>query len=181
MTLSLVMRVAAALTILGSAGLATAQSTKPVPDCRISHLTAAPDPAEMAASGHRAMTIAVRNKSKAPCKVEGVPDVAFLDKENSSLPVHVCSNCPADMFPVQPVQTVVLKQHEAAYLVIAFTDIDGNEGCKQAATFTLQIGKERRPIRIRLDGMRTCGVVDITPFLSKPLQPGIQSASAARP
>ena len=63
--------------------MAGAQSTKPVPDCKVSHLTVTPDPAALAtALGQRAITVAFRNHSKSTCKIEGVPDVAFVDKED---------------------------------------------------------------------------------------------------
>ena len=123
--------------------------------------------AVVAAQGHQAMTLALENRSSAACKVQGVPDIAFADKVKKPLPVHVCSNCPAYLFPVLPVETVVLQPRQSAYLVVEYTAVAGDEGCKEAATFSMRLAKEGKPIRIHLAGVRTCGVVDVTPLLAK--------------
>jgi hypothetical protein len=61
----------------------------------------------------------------------------------------------------------MLQPRQAAYLVVQYTAIAGDEGCKEAATISLQLAKDDKPLRIHLTGMRTCGVVDVTPLLAK--------------
>ena len=70
-----------------------------------------------------------------------------------------------------PVETVVLQPRQSVYLVVQYKAVAGDEGCQEAATFSMRLAKEERPLRIHLAGMRTCGVVDVTPFLVR-LPPG---------
>jgi len=138
------------------------------PACGNGHLSANIVPHSIqAAKGHQAVTIAVQNRSSSPCVVEGVPEIAFADNVNKPLPVHVCSNCPAYLFPVLPVETVVLQPRQSAYLVIEYTAMAADEGCREAATFSMRSARDGKPVRIHLGGLRTCGVVDVTPFLAK--------------
>lgn len=138
------------------------------PPCKSRNLGARLEPGAVAASGvHQAMTLALENRSSAACKVEGVPEIAFADKLKKPLPTHVCSNCPAWLFPVLPVETVVLKPRQLVYFVVEYTAVAGDEGCEETAIFSMRLAKEDKPLLIHLAGMRACGVVDVTPFLAK--------------
>lgn len=150
------------------AARAQSMSVRRIPLCRGESLKA--DLVQGAVSPalhHQAMTLAMQNRSSKACELDGVPDIAFADKQQNPLPVHVCSNCPAYLFPVLPVETVVLQPRQAAYFVVEYTAVVNDQGCKEAATFSLRLTKNGGPIRIHLSGMRPCGVVDVTPFLAK--------------
>jgi hypothetical protein len=173
-------RILFGLVLCCAAALAQSMTKSQLPPCNSRHLGTRVEPgAIVAAHGHQAMTIALENLSSAACKVEGVPDIAFADKVKNPLPVHVCSNCPAYLFPVLPVETVVLQPRQSAYLVVEYTAVAGDEGCKEAATFSMQLTKDDKPVRIHLAGMRTCGVVDVTPFLAKLPPNGLFANSGA--
>lgn len=151
-----------------------------LPPCNSRNLGARIEPGVVAAAhGRQAMTIALENRSSTACKVEGVPDIAFADAVKNPLPVHVCSNCPAYLFPVLPVETVVLQPRQSAYLVVQYAAVAGDEGCKEAATFSMRLEKKDKPLKIHLTGIRTCGVVDVTPLLAKLPQDGLFPNSEA--
>jgi hypothetical protein len=50
---------------------------------------------------------------------------------------------------------------------VEYTAVAGDEGCKEAATFSMRLAKDDKPLRIHLAGLRACGVVDVSPFLAK--------------
>jgi hypothetical protein len=156
------------LALCSDAALAQSMTKSQVPTCKSRDLGAKIELGAVAASaGRQAMTLAVQNRSSAACKVEGVPEIAFADSVKRPMPVHVCSNCPAYLFPVLPVETIVLQPRQSAYLVVQYKAMAGDEGCKEAATFSMRLGKEDKPLWIHLAGVRTCGVVDVTPFLAR--------------
>jgi len=156
------------LALCSDAALAQSMMKSELPMCKSRNLGAKIEPGAVAPVGvHQAMTLALQNRSSAACKVGGVPEIAFADKVNRPLPVHVCSNCPAYLFPVMPVEAVVLQPRQSVYLVVEYTAVAGDEGCEEAATFNMRLAKEERPLRIHLSGVRACAVVDVTPFLAK--------------
>lgn len=160
------------LALCCSPALAQSMTKSQLPACDNRNLSTRIEPGAVAAAhGRRAMTIALENRASSACKLEGVPDIAFADKVRKPLPVHVCSNCPAYLFPVLPVETVVLQPRQSAFLVVQYAAVPGDEGCKEAATFTMRLAKDDKPLRIHLAGLRACGVVDVTPILAK-LPPG---------
>lgn len=163
-----VMPILLGLALSGGAGLAQSMTRSQVPSCKSGNLRADLEPDGVSGvRGRQAMTIVLRNRSSAACKVEGVPEIAFADSVKEPLPVHVCSNCPAYLFPVLPVETVVLRPQQSAYFVVEYTAIVGDEGCRKAATFSMRLAKEGKPLQIHVLDMRTCGVVDVTPLLAK--------------
>jgi hypothetical protein len=156
------------LALCSDAAFAQSMTKSEVPVCKSRNLSTRLEPGAVAAAGvHQAMTLVLQNRSSRACKVEGVPEIAFADKVKRPLPVHVCSNCPAYLFPVLPVETVVLQPRQPVYLVVEYTAVAGDEGCEEAATFNMRLAKEDRPLRIHLAGVRACAVVDVTPFLAK--------------
>lgn len=156
------------LVAYSDAAQAQSMSVRRIPVCRGESLKADIVPGAISPALHRqAMTLAMQNRSSKPCELDGVPDIALADKQQNPLPVHVCSNCPAYLFPVLPVETVVLQRRQAAYFAVEYTAIMNDQGCKEAATVSMRLTKNGRPIRIHLSGMRPCGVVDVTPFLAK--------------
>ena len=168
------------LTVFWGAAFGQSMTKTAVPSCTGEHLRASVKPGAIAAvRPHQAMTIALENRSSAACKVEGVPDISFADSVKKPLPVHVCSNCPAYLFPVLPVETVVLQPRKSAYIVVEYTAVAGDAGCKDAATVSLRLTKDGKPVRIHLSGLRTCGVVDVTPLLPKLPPDGRFSGSEA--
>jgi hypothetical protein len=159
-------------------GEAIAQSGPPV--CKVAQLGASEEPgASLAALGHVALTIAARNRSSSACRLEGMPDLGFLDKANLPLPVHVCADCPAYLFPGLPVLPVVLNPGQSAYIVIGYIDVDGDEGCKAASALILRPAKQRKSLKIKLGEMRSCGLVNVTPFLASPLHLTFPGRAAA--
>jgi len=156
------------LAVCCDSAVAQDMSNLRVAPCGSGHLSANVEPGAIAAAtGRQAMTIAVQNRSSSPCELAGVPEIAFADSRRRTLPVHVCSNCPVYLFPVLPVEAVVLQPRQSAYLVVGYKAMSGDEGCREAATFSMRLTKNGKPIRIHLSGLRPCGVVDVTPFLAK--------------
>ena len=136
--------------------------------CNITQLAATEDSEAMtAALGHGSLTIAVRNRSASACSLNGVPIIEFANRTDRPIPVHVCSNCSDYMFPEQTAQTIVLRPNQSAYVVIGYTGVEGNGGCKQAFGLRLGLTKGGKKLKIRLAEVRTCGVVNETPFLAK--------------
>jgi hypothetical protein len=153
------------------------QTRSRISPCKAGQLSATEEPEAISAGlGHLAITIAIRNRTSSPCFVEGVPTVVFADRVNQPLRVHVCSNCPDYLFAAQPVQQIVLRRDQSAYVVLGYTDMQENEGCRQTVTLSLQLGIDRRMLKVRVNGMRTSGVVDVTPLLDKPPESGSISA-----
>jgi hypothetical protein len=106
------------------AGVAVAQ---PLP-CKATQLIAAEDRQESdevdGGLGHHAGTIALRNRSSAECVLAGQPAVALRGESNRPLAAQFCANCVDYLFDKQPVQRVLLKPNETAYLVLGY-DING--------------------------------------------------------
>lgn len=118
--------------------------------------------------GHHALTIAVQNLSYSLCFLRGVPTFTFSDAANHRLPLHVCPNCGDYLFRRQPVEEIPLGPGGLAYVVVGY-DINGPNGkCRKPITLRLHLGWQRKSLAIRAAMLRSCGAVDITPFLGKP-------------
>jgi hypothetical protein len=167
------------LCALAFSGIPAKAQEKPpvqVAPCKASQLSATEDQAEAdsveGGLGHHAKTFAIRNRSVSLCVLEGVPTLTLADKANRSLRASVCSNCPDYLFASQPVRRIVLKPNQSAYLVIAYNINDGVGECREAATLGFHLRDQREPLNVNVvqgrDEMRSCGGLDITPFLAKP-------------
>jgi hypothetical protein len=156
--------------------MAQIDTTERVSHCKASQLSAKQDLRESdevdGGVGHHAMTVEIQNRSSSPCAVQGIPQMTLLDAANRSLPVVVCSNCTDYLFGSQPVKEILLKPNMSAYLLIGYNINDGAGPCRKAFTLTLRITDGRVPLRTSVvrgrNAMRSCGAVDITPFLEKP-------------
>ena len=159
------------------AGVAIA---RPLP-CKAVQLIATEDRKELdsveGGLGHHALTIAVRNRSSAECVLEGEPVVTFSGKANRTLPVKFCPNCIDYLFDKQPVQRVLLKPNETGYLVLGYNINDGIGTCRDALTVNLRLPKDAAALKIDVtqnrQAMRSCGKINVTPFLSKPPVDGV--------
>ena len=124
--------------------------------------------------GHGAMTIAIQNRSSSRCILQGIPTLKFLGKSESPFSVSVCSNCADYLFSGQPVDEIRLEPKAIAYVVLGYDINDGAHGeiaCRTAVAFSLRLQAWNEHLRFRpqdRDGMRSCGPVNITPFLAKP-------------
>jgi hypothetical protein len=163
----------------------TVVPAKQLAPCQTSQLLATEDVKESdgvaGGAGHLAATIAIQNRSSSPCFLQGVPKLE-LSYTASGLPlaVRVCSNCNNYLFHPQPVNRIVLEPKRSAYLVLGFDDNDGNGTCTEAdpkflprfeySAMTLSLflkDQHRSPLKVRFDEWRSCGVIDITPFLEQ--------------
>jgi hypothetical protein len=159
-----------AMAISLSPAMAQINLSERVSHCRASQLSATEDSKESdqleGGLGHFAKTIEIKNLSSSPCSLRGVPELRFLDKTNRPLGVHVCPNCGDYVFPKGPVREVLLEPNESAYLLVGFDVNDGVGPCRNADRLSLRIAGQRE-LRINTDGFRTCGGVDITPFIAR--------------
>ena len=164
--------IAVSFALLLKAGLVMAQ---PLP-CKAAQLIAAEDRNESdeidGGLGHFAMTIALRNRSSAECVLEGEPVVTLFGKANRALAAQVCPNCSDYLFDSQPVERVLLKPNGTAYLVLGYDTEDGAGICRDALTIGLGLPNEAATLKIDVasngQAMRSCGRIDVTPFLRKP-------------
>ena len=80
-------------------------------------------------------------------------------------------NCGDYLFDKQPVQRVLLKPNETAYLILGYNINDGTGTCSDALTVNLRLPHEESMLKIDVtqngQAMRSCGKIDVTPFLSK--------------
>jgi hypothetical protein len=149
-------------------------ATAQVSPCKASQLSAADDPNESdwldGGTGHHALTIIVQNRASSPCLLQGIPTVAFLDKSKHRLVVPVCSGCLDYLFPVLPAREIILQPKGSAFVLVGYDINNGEHGeipCRNAVTLSLQLPGQRALIRGSVEGpgIRSCGPVDITPFL----------------
>jgi hypothetical protein len=138
--------------------------------CKASHLSASQDRKESdqldGGLGHHAVTIQVENRGRAPCVLRGVPRLKLFDGAGHRLAAQVCSNCGSYLIPQQPVEDVILQPGGLAYVVIAYNVnewVPAQYPCVQP--MQLQLDASRFPVQM----LRTCGEINVTPFLRKPL------------
>ncbi len=128
------------------------------------------------------MTIAIRNRSSSACVLRGIPALAFFETSRRRSFVPVCANCDDYLFRVQPVTDIVVEPNSSAYVVVGFDIEDGAGPCRNAARLNLYLPNNRSPLRFSViqgrDRMRSCGQVDITPFLGKPPANGFSARTA---
>jgi hypothetical protein len=148
---------------------------QPLP-CKATQLIAAEDRKESDGAegglGHFGMTITVRNRSSAECVLEGEPVVTLSGEANRPLAAQLCPNCGDYLFDVQPVERVLLKPNGTGYLVLGYDIDDGTGICRVAVTIGIRLPNEAGTLKIDVtsngQAMRSCGRIDVTPFLSKP-------------
>jgi hypothetical protein len=159
------------------AGVAVAQPLR----CKATQLLAAEDRKESdevdGGLGHFAMTIALRNRSSAECGMAGQLVVALRGESNRALTAQFCPNCIDYLFDKQPVQRVLLKPNETAYLVLGYDIDDGAGPCRDTATVSLGLPNKAGTLKIDItqngQAMPSCGKIDVTPFLRKPPVDGV--------
>jgi hypothetical protein len=159
-----------------SPAVAQINTSERVSLCKASQLSAKQDLRESdevdGGVGHHAMTVEIQNHSSSACVVRGIPALTLLDAAKRSLPAAVCSNCADYLFGSQAVKGILVKPNRSAYLLIGYNINDGAGPCRRAVTLRLLITGEREPLKISVvqgrDAMRSCGAVDITPFLEEP-------------
>jgi len=148
---------------------------RPAP-CKVAQLIAEEDRNDAdeidGGAGHHAMTIAIRNRSSEECLLEGVPTLILSGKASRPFTVRLCSICSDYLFDMQPVDKIMLKPNTSAWVVLGYEINDGGGTCRDAATVSLRLQNEVAALRIDMvrhgGAMRSCGKIDVTPFLSKP-------------
>lgn len=122
--------------------------------------------------GHHAITIAIRNRSATTCVLHGVPAATLSPYPSGhTLAMMICSNCDDYLFSHQVASVVRLSPGDSAYLVMGYDINDSVGRCTQTnspVTLALYIHGQARPLGIRFDQWRSCGFVDMTPFLNHP-------------
>jgi Protein of unknown function (DUF4232) len=158
---------------------ASVAMAQPLP-CKANQLIAAEDRNESdsveGGLGHHAMTIAVRNRSSAECVLKSEPAVTLLGQANRALAVRPCANCVDGLFDKQPVQNILLKPNDTAYLVLGFNINDSAGTCRNALTVSLGLPNKAGTlidVAPTGDAMRSCGKIDVTPFLRKAPMDGL--------
>lgn len=176
--------------LVGSPSLVIAQTkaAERASPCRTSQLLAAEDRKESeeidGGAGHHAMTIAIQNRSSSPCILRGIPNLQLAYTASRRLfATQVCSNCADYLFPRQSVTEILLEPKRSAYVVLGFNINDGNGSlrCTEAdpnygprfqysdMMLNLYLPDPRQsPLKINVGTWRSCGVIDITPFLKQP-------------
>ena len=153
-----------------SSALAQVNTKVHVSACKVSQLSAAEDRNDsdgMAVGlGHEAITIAIRNHSLSPCSLRGIPVVVFPGS------VPVCPNCADYLFSPQPVKEIILTPDMPAYVIVAYDIDDGAGPCRNADTLRMYLPRDRDPLKVYVaqgpNKLRSCGHVDVTPFLGTP-------------
>jgi hypothetical protein len=166
--------------LAGSSSLAVAQPALP---CKSSQLSAMEDTMEAdgidSGVGNHAMTIAIQNQSSLSCVLKGIPTLTLsYPAPSRPFSVRVCSNCDGSLFSSQPIKDVVLEPMKSAYLVLGYNINDGAGPCTEAdpkfgpsystMALDLRLPNQNEPLRMVLPAWRSCGAIDITPFLGKP-------------
>jgi hypothetical protein len=176
-----------ALAFYSSLGVSQIVSSGRALPCQTSQLLAKEDRKESdgidGGGGHHAMTIAINNRSSSSCVLRGVPTLE-LSYTATRLPfaTQVCSNCGDYLFHRRSVTGILLEPNRSAYVVLGYDTNDGNGNCTEAdpkfgtrfqySAMTLSLylpDQYQSPLKIRLDAWRSCGVIDITPFLLVPI------------
>jgi hypothetical protein len=186
------------LALAGSSGLAIAQvnTADLFSPCKISQLSAMEDSKETdgveGGLGHHAITIAIQNRSTSSCVLNGIPTLTLSYLPNRPFPARVCANCD-DLFSRQPVEDVVLEPMGSAYVVLGYNINDEAGTCTEAdprfgpttsystMALDLRLPNQNEPLRIVLPLWRSCGTIDITPFLAKPPVDGVLPDYRANP
>jgi hypothetical protein len=174
--------------LAGSPSLAMAQinSGDRASTCRTSQLLATEDRKESdgidGGVGHHAVTIGIQNRSSSPCILHGIPNLQLsYTATRSPFSAQVCSNCRDYLFPRQSVTEIFLEPKRSAYVVLGFNVNGGNGGCTEAdrstapdfkysdMTVNLYLPDQHQSsLKINFGPWRSCGVIDITPFLKQP-------------
>jgi Protein of unknown function (DUF4232) len=156
---------------------ATAQMNVPkVSSCNASQLSATEDRKESeemdGGAGNQALTISIQNRSRSPCVLQGTPGLTLSDASNRPFSTHVCSNCADYLFPRQPARTILLDPKRSAYLLVGY-----RTECRKAEALSFHLSNQQGSLKITVvgmvgprlvEGLRSCGGVNITPFLAKP-------------
>ncbi len=164
----------AVMCVAGFASPIVRASEKTLP-CRPSQLSATEDTKESdridGGLGHHALAISLHNRSMSSCALQGVAEITLLDADGRSLSVPVCANCNNYLFGKQTAQEIRLAPKESAYVFIEY-DINDNLRkwpCRQSASLGIHLPGQRGSLRVATGGeMRSCGTVNVTPFLRKP-------------
>ena len=148
-----------------------------VSSCKASQLLATEDRKESEAmdggAGNQALTISIQNRSPSPCVLQGIPGLTLTDASNHPFSTHVCSNCSDYLFPRQPVRAILLERNRSAYILVGY-----RTECRKADVLTFHLSTLQGSLNIAIVGMvaphleaglQSCGAVNITPFLEKPL------------
>jgi hypothetical protein len=173
--------------LVSSSGLASAQvsSRKKALPCKTSQLSAVNDRKESdtitGGVGHHAITIAIENRSSSYCVLRGVPKVTLsYYPSGRSFALRTCANCLDYLFSRQPDNAILLKPQGSAYLVLGYNVNDGNGTCTEAdpkfmprfrypaMTLGLYLVDQEEPLRVVFGLWRSCGAIDVTPFLKQP-------------
>jgi hypothetical protein len=161
--------------LAGSSRQATAQMNIPkVSSCNASQLSATEDRKDGMAggAGNQALTISIQNRSPSPCVLRGIPELTLSDASNHPLSTHVCSNCGDYLFPRQPVKTIFLEPNRSAYVLVGY-----RTECRKAEVLTFGLSNRQGSVNISVvgmvdpylvDGLQSCGALNVTPFLEKP-------------
>jgi hypothetical protein len=163
--------------------------------CNASQLSATDDRKESdgmdGGLGHHAITIAIQNRSSSPCVLHGVPTLTLSSSMGRTFAVQVCLNCVAYLFDKQPVADIPLEPKKSAYVVVGYNTNDGNGQlqCTKAdpnntIMFNLYLPQQSEPLKLKVFWQRSCGELQITPFLAKPPAGGalsVHSVANARP
>lgn len=156
---------------------ATAQINAPeVSSCKASQLSATEDRKESeemdGGAGNQALTISVQNRSPSPCVLQGIPGLTLSDASKRPFSTHVCSNCADYLFPRQPVKRILLEPNRSAYVLVGY-----RTECRKAEVLSFHLSNQQGALSITVagmvgphvvDGLQSCGAVNITPFLEKP-------------
>ena len=114
----------------------------------------------------------LRNRSSAECVLDGEPVLTLSGEANRDLAVWLCPNCGDYLFDVQPVERVLLKPNDTAYVVLGYNINDGVGTCSDALTISLALPNKAGTLKIDVtqsgQAMRSCGKINVTPFLSRP-------------
>ncbi len=130
--------------------------------------------------GHQARVLAIKNQSSTACSVQGVPALTMAyTLTHQPFTTTVCANCQDYLFQPQPVARVLLQPGGLAYVVVGFSITDGLEPCTnpkpEYAAMTLALylpGQSGQPLTVAIPDWRSCGPLNITPFLAQPPQDG---------
>jgi hypothetical protein len=131
--------------------------------------------------GHAARVLAIRNRSASACMLQGIPRLTlFYYTSNRLFALETCSNCLDYLFRKQPEDQIALQPKESAYVVMGYDTNDGAGPCTAAdpenlprfsyatVTLGLYLPRDRSPLKIVIRDWRSCGRIDVTPFLSTP-------------
>jgi hypothetical protein len=174
--------------LASASSLAVAQTdlTGRIPACKVSQLAAAEDrkvPDQIPGGlGHNALTITVQNHFSSPCILRGIPKLELLYSTNHrKFPAQFCADCSDYLFRSQPITDVFLESGRFAYLVLGFDTNDSNGPCTEADPkydttrfqysdifLNLYLPDQRQtPLKISPGPWRSCGAIDVTPFLKE--------------